>query len=411
MKPKRVGILFDSHTPYLAFRVNALQQELVARGFDRFVELHVILSGADEKSYQWDQQNLRDRYSVPLHVLTNTFHGLGLHTFLHPSLPKIFTKLTLLYFRLRPRIMFVGGYDRPESLFCRLVSYFFFSKVGVMHDSRFNDAESYSKSIWLEFAKNFIVGRYTFFTVPGHECADYTRFLGGRRKPVYMGAWNVVDNEGIGRAAEDGSRDAEIYERFSLTPGSPYFFLPARFVVKKHLPFVIRAYREFLKGLTTDRASAQSLVLCGHGPLKSEIEALISELGLGDKIKLCEWLPYELMPRAGRLSTALLLPSLHDQWGMTVNEALSAGAPVLVSDRAGSHELVRNNVNGFTFSPYDAEHLTGLLTQFHREPELVARLRSAAAPSMERFSIKQYVAQHVKLFRDYGLIPPEERVD
>jgi len=407
MKPHRVGILFDSHTPYLAFRVNAIQRELVARGWDKFIELHVILSGADEKSYQWDLKNLRNEYTVPLHVLTDTFHGLGLHTFFHPSVPKLCAKLTAFYFKMNPRIMFIGGYDRPEGLFCRLISYFFLSKVGVMHDSRFNDAESYSKRIWLEFIKSFVVARYDFFTMPGHECADYTRFLAGRNTPVYLGAWNVVDNAGIGRSAEDGSRDAEVYERFGLAPGAPYFFLPARFVTKKNLPFVIRSFSHYLQGLPAGPASGMSLVLCGHGPLKSEIETLITQLNLSDKVKLCDWLPYELMPRASRLSTALIMPSLYDQWGMTVNEALSAGAPVLVSNRAGSHELVRNNFNGFTFSPYDSGHLTGLLTQFHNEPALVARLRSEAAKSMEGFSIKQYVAQHMRLFEDYGLIPKQ----
>jgi 1,2-diacylglycerol 3-alpha-glucosyltransferase len=317
MKPKRVCILFDSHTPYLAFRVNALQHELLTRGWGRLIELHVILIGADEKSYQWNQQSLQDQYTVPLHVLSESFHGLGLRSFFHPSLPGVCLKLTKLYYKLRPKVMLVGGYDRPESILCRLLSYTILGKVGVMHDSRFNDAESFSKNIWLEFIKSLVIARYSFFMVPGRECADYTSFLAGRKKPVYRGAWNVVDNVGMGRAAEDASSDASIYERFQLAPGSPYFFLPARFVTKKNIPFVIGAYAEFLKSQTLPRASAHSLVLCGQGPLKEEIEGKIRSLGLEDKVKLCAWLPYELMPRASRLGTALLLPSLYDQWGMT----------------------------------------------------------------------------------------------
>jgi glycosyltransferase involved in cell wall biosynthesis len=90
---------------------------------------------------------------------------------------------------------------------------------------------------------------------------------------------------------------------------------------------------------------------------------------------------------------------------MTVNEALSAGTPVLVSNRSGSHELVQNNMNGYTFSPNDEAHLTALLRQLHDDPALVMRLRSNAAPSMKRFSITQYLERHLELFTHYGLLP------
>ncbi len=146
-------------------------------------------------------------------------------------------------------------------------------------------------------------------------------------------------------------------------------------------------------------------MLCGQGPEKDTIEREIDkELSLADHVKLCAWLPYEMMPRACRLSTALILASTHDQWGMTVNEALSAGTPVLVSNRCGAHELVQNNVNGFTFAPTDTEHLATLMRQMHDDPALVSRLRSHAAPSMKNFSIVQDLERHLQLFAHYGLV-------
>jgi glycosyltransferase involved in cell wall biosynthesis len=402
MKPHRVAILFDCHTPYLAFRVNALLRELVRLGHDKHIELHVILVAADWSSYGWVPQKLQELYDVPVHVLAKEFHGLGLRAFFHPSLLKVLPKLATLFLKLRPRLTLAGGYDRPTSLLCRVLSYFFLGKVGVMNDSRFNDAESFSKSAPLEFIKSLVVSRYSFFLCPGRESADYHRFLGGKNKPVFTKAWDVVDNESIAKAADDSTHDAEIRQRFGLADDAKFFFLPARFVAKKNIPFVLRAYASYLRMLD---AAPQKLVLCGQGPDKELIEATIRELSLEDHVKLCEWLPYEMMPRACRLSTALILASTHDQWGMTVNEALSAGTPVLVSNRCGAHELVENNVNGFTFDPTDAAHFLYLLRQLHGDPALLARLRSNAAPSMRRFSITQYLERHLQLFTHYGLLP------
>lgn len=407
MKPQRVVIQFDSHTPYLAFRVNALQRELVRLGLQQHIELHVILTAANWSSYGWDAQSLQEKYEVPLHVLTKEFHGLGLRSFFSTSLPKIFFNLALLFFRLRPRVTLTGGYDRPASLFCRLLSYFFFGKVGVMNDSRFNDAESFNRNATLEFIKSLVVARYSFFMCSGQESADYHRFLGGKNKPIFTEAWDVVDNDGISQAADDTSHDAKIYHSFGLKPGSRYFFFPTRFIPKKNVPFVLRAYAAYLEELGENHDKAQPLVLCGQGPEKDDIHQAIQELSLTGHVKLCDWLPYERMPRACRLATTLILASTHDQWGMTVNESLSAGTPVLVSNRCGAHELVQNDINGFTFAPTDAQHLTALLLRLHREPELLARLRREAPPSMRRFSITQYVERHLQLFGLYGLLPAD----
>ena len=407
MKPSRVAILFDSHTPYLAFRVNALQEALKLSGLTDRIELHVILIAADWASYGWGAEDLQQKYGVPVHVLSKEFYGLGFRSFLHPALPRVLAKLLTLYYRLRPKITLVGGYDRPTSLFCRLLSYPLLAKVGVMHDSRFNDAESYSKNIWLELAKSFAVRSYSFFMCSGRECADYTRFLAGARKPVYTEAWNIVDNEGIARAADDASHDEELLGRLGLKAGEPYYFCPARFVAKKNLPFVIAAHSDYARSSQDQNSPPSTLVLCGQGPDKALVQQAISHHSNPGAVKICDWLPYELIPRACRLSSAVVLASHYDQWGMTVNETLSSGTPVLVSNRCGAHELVQNDINGFTFSPTDKAHLSALFLNLHRTPQCVDRLRAACRGSMARFSIRQFIQQYLQMFRDNGLLAHE----
>jgi glycosyltransferase involved in cell wall biosynthesis len=76
---------------------------------------------------------------------------------------------------------------------------------------------------------------------------------------------------------------------------------------------------------------------------------------------------------------------------MTVNEALAAGAPVLCSARAGAHEVVKNHINGYTFHPWDEDHLAELLYALASSPELVERLRSNAASSVKGFSVTQWL--------------------
>jgi glycosyltransferase involved in cell wall biosynthesis len=58
-----------------------------------------------------------------------------------------------------------------------------------------------------------------------------------------------------------------------------------------------------------------------------------------------------------------------EQWGLVVNEAMSAGLPVLVSNRCGcAADLVIENGNGYAFDPSDTGRLSELLRLVASEP-------------------------------------------
>jgi glycosyltransferase involved in cell wall biosynthesis len=352
----------------------------------------VILVALEETSYQWDAGTLSELYGgVPVRALTDKFRGLGFRTWCKWTTVKTTAALLMHYCKRRPHVTFAGGYDRPESMIMALASIFTRGRVGVLHDSRFNDAESYSKSIWLEFAKALMMRRYDFFMCPGRECAEYSRFLGGGNKPTYLGGWDVVDNAHIAQLAEDASNDEAIRQHLGVPHEDRYFFMPIRFIPKKNALLVLRAFAKCHAELLAAGLAPVRLIICGQGPCEAEYRAEITRLGLEDWIYLRPWLPYHQVPRANRLSLALLLASTHDQWGMTINEALAAGAPVLCSSRAGAHEVVKNHVNGYTFHPWDEAHLAELLHALVASPNLVERLRGNAASSLRDFSVTQWL--------------------
>jgi glycosyltransferase involved in cell wall biosynthesis len=64
------------------------------------------------------------------------------------------------------------------------------------------------------------------------------------------------------------------------------------------------------------------------------------------------------------LADAFILPSLWEEWGLVVNEAMASGLPVIVSKTAGcATDLVQEGVNGFTFDPGNVEQLAQLMRQ------------------------------------------------
>jgi glycosyltransferase involved in cell wall biosynthesis len=78
------------------------------------------------------------------------------------------------------------------------------------------------------------------------------------------------------------------------------------------------------------------LVICGEGPDLDRLRRLAGRLGIADRVTFDGWLPREEILRILREETdVLLFPSLHDEGGWAVAEAVSAGIPVVCLDRGG----------------------------------------------------------------------------
>jgi glycosyltransferase involved in cell wall biosynthesis len=66
------------------------------------------------------------------------------------------------------------------------------------------------------------------------------------------------------------------------------------------------------------------------------------------------------MPLVYRLGDIFILPSKGpgETWGLSVNEAMACGRPVIVSDKCGcAYELIKEGVNGYTFRSGDVNDL------------------------------------------------------
>jgi glycosyltransferase involved in cell wall biosynthesis len=146
-----------------------------------------------------------------------------------------------------------------------------------------------------------------------------------------------------------------------------YFLASNRFITKKNLPGLLHGFAGYRKVAGLD---PWDLVLLGDGPLRSEVERLIEELGLCGAVHLRGFKQYADLPTYYGLAQAFVHASTSEQWGLVVNEAMAAGLPVLVSDRCGcAPDLVADGRNGFTFPPRDHSQLAGLMVQLAAEPD------------------------------------------
>ena len=74
----------------------------------------------------------------------------------------------------------------------------------------------------------------------------------------------------------------------------------------------------------------------------------------------------------------LILPSLHDGWGVVVNEALLQGVPVIASDAVGASTLIEVSGAGAIFSNGDSAQLAQILSVAAHNPSTLKQWQKAA---------------------------------
>jgi glycosyltransferase involved in cell wall biosynthesis len=78
------------------------------------------------------------------------------------------------------------------------------------------------------------------------------------------------------------------------------------------------------------------LVICGKGPDETRLRRLAAELGILDRTTFAGWLPRAEVLRLMREEAGVFLfPSLHDEAGWVIVEALAAELPIVCLDHGG----------------------------------------------------------------------------
>jgi len=129
---------------------------------------------------------------------------------------------------------------------------------------------------------------------------------------------------------------------------------------------------------------ALELWLAGHGPLRSTLESMLTASNL--RLRMVGAYPYHRLPELYAQADALVFPTMADEWGVVVTEAMAVGIPVLGSLYSQAvEELVEDGVNGWIFRPDRGEETFDALDRaLHTSPEVLRSMgRVARSKALE----------------------------
>lgn len=425
---KRAGILFSDFGPYHVARIEALREALGQEG----VELVAFRFTERSDDYGWTPE---DPKGVPVVTLAQ----------IKPSGASEAFKMTAVFSReLRERkvdAVFLPSYSPLPNLLCFLAAKVSGCRTVLMTES-WHGTEG--ASLPGKLMKHVLVRMFNSALVGGSPQRDYVVSYGMPRERVFAG-YDVVDVAHFAKLAEEfrASRTGRQSSVVSRQPESEkldvlmrslperFFLNLGRFVEKKNLSTLVEAYARFVRASgertrgetgnlrlegseTTDGEDAAatsktcnapaSLVLVGEGPLRRDLERQARDLGLvvrdgvldarpsgGAEVVFYPFQQADVTPLFFARCEAFVLPSTREEWGLVVNEAMACGAPVIVSNRVGSHfDLVQEGVNGFSFDPGRVGELADLLGRFEVDEDLRGRLGAAGRKLIEEWKPSRF---------------------
>ena len=265
----------------------------------------------------------------------------------HPSRWRRVFALAQDVFKNPTDLVVMPGYHRVEYWAMLLVCIALRRKRAVFCDSTEFDQP---KTDWKEIAKR------VFF----RGCDGF--FCYGVRSKEYLLKYGAEESKIIYRyqaAALPHEYDpAKVLARYQAKPPqdakSYRFIYVGRLSVVKGLNDLLAAFAQL-----HEKVPQAKLDLVGAGPLRSELMARVTELKLDQAVTFLGAKNIEEIVEMFINSTALVLPSHSEPWGLVVNEALSYGCPAVVSSVCGCvPDLVIDGVTGYSFEMGDVEGLS-----------------------------------------------------
>ncbi|GAA4374121.1 glycosyltransferase [Agromyces bauzanensis] len=365
---RRVALVSSSYAPHFGGveeHVRQVAHELSKRA-DTEVEVWTVDRG--------EHLGVRDVDGVTVRYLPTPLPARNLRSMLAlvRDVPLAWVAWSRARRSFRPELLHVHCFG-PNGVYAVVLAWLWRLPIAVTShgETSADDHGAFARSALLRRSLRTALARARFVTAPSEWVLDELRTSFGLRDG------SVVPN---GVVAEVSHPDSPVDRLAALDGPRRFFAAVGRLGPLKGFDLLLDAFAS--AGLPEDTR----LLIGGDGPERGAIERRIADLGLTGRAELLGRLDAGQVARVMERSIAVAVPSRLEPFGIVALEAWRARAALIMTNRGGGPEFVRDGIDGLLVDPVDRDALASALRRVHDDVDLRVRLARAGSARVSEFS-------------------------
>jgi glycosyltransferase involved in cell wall biosynthesis len=198
-----------------------------------------------------------------------------------------------------------------------------------------------------------------------------------------------VDNQYFrARAREAEPRRAAMRAELGLQPGRAVILYASKFEGRKRAADLLAAYAKLIE--RAEECRRPYLLFVGDGEERKQVERDAGPFG--KDVQFLGFRNQSELPAFFDLCDVFVLASQFEPWGLVINEVMSVGRAVVVSDHVGcGPDLVRDGVNGHVVPLGDVDALADALRDILRDDARIAAMGDASLRIVDQWGFDAFL--------------------
>ncbi len=180
-------------------------------------------------------------------------------------------------------------------------------------------------------------------------------------------------------------------ESLGLENDKIYLISIGRMVKRKGFEYFV----ETLAGLPENICG----IILGEGPEKENLVKLAKKLKVEKRLILPGFVSEKKKFQYLDNSDVYVLSSLHEGFGIILQEAMQVGLPIVATNNGGQVDFIKEGRNGFLVNPKKSELLVEKIKKILKNSEIMKKMSVNNKKDIEKFKIEKIAEQYLKLLK------------
>lgn len=258
---------------------------------------------------------------------------------------------------------------------------FFYKKIPVLFrgDSTLLDEKIGVKQLVRRLVLKYIYSFIDKALYAGIANKAYFKAVGLEEKHLIFMP-HAIDNSRFATNDKYENEAVLLKNKLGIENGALTFLFAGKLDDNKNVALLINAFI----GLNT---KAHYLLIVGNGVKETELKEMSKH---DNNIIFLNFQNQQQMPAIYAAADVFVLPSKSETWGLSINEAMAAGKPIIASNKIGAtFDLIVNNKNGFIFKSGDVTHLKKTLEHFINDLNAVSSMGKISLEKIQKYSYEK----------------------